>query len=193
MKQLMKPLCILLTLCFICVNADAQSYLKKYNSDVTCGLMGGTLNYGEEYHQFTFGFDIAICGIYLDIGINPRSHDNDSKNGKIGTSDDEYNFFIHAGYQIPLGKYLKVTPIIGYYYHSLGESYTETYQTIDRTTGEVKTYVRNKYEGDERHKDFDYGIQAQINIPISKSIWLGPQGIYTKNIWTVGLAAVIPF
>lgn len=193
MKQLLKTFYVLLALCFMCVSVQAQSYLKKYNSDITIGLMGGNVNYGKEYHQFTFGFDMSICGFYFDIGGNPRSHDNDSKNGKFGSSDDEYNFFIHAGYQIPLGKVLKVAPIIGYYYHSLGESHTETYQTIDRNTGEVKTYVRNKYEGDERHKDFDYGVQVQLNLPISKSFWLAPQVIYTKNMWTVGLAAVIPF
>lgn len=169
------------------VHAGAQSYLKKYNSDVTLGLMGGSLDYREEFKQFTFGFNLAICGLYFDFGCNPKSHTDDWKQGKVGAWKDGYNVFVHAGYQVPLGRYLKVTPIIGYYYHSIGVSQTETYIATDGTIR-----VRNSYEGDERYKGFDYGAQAQINIPISKSVWLCPQGMYTKNIWTVGLGLVIP-
>ena len=172
---------------FIVPSAQAQSYLKKYNEDFMIGFQYATVDYSEDVNKWGMAIDISLMGVYLDIGGTPKSHDDEWKSGKTGEWEDEYTFFIHAGYQFPIYKYFKITPLIGYYYHSIGTNKTVLkYRTTD---GSV--YVTNDYKGSERLKGFNYGLQGQLNIPIGKATDLAVIGTYTKNIWMVGLGIVI--
>lgn len=184
-----KYLFIIMSFCSFSVAANAQSYLKKYNNDVMFGIHYGTIDYKKsDFKVSGAGIELAILGVYADFDIVPKKDvKQEVMYGFYDEWEDEYAFSFHAGYQFPIAKILKITPVVGYYYHSVGTS--KSLIGFRKSDGSI--VVDNSYKGAERSKGFEFGAQAQLNIPIGKSTDLALTGFYSKNIWRAGIGIVL--
>ena len=178
MANIMKKIicAILFVLISICTNA--QSFFER-NKNVSLGIQFGAV---DQHNHTEMGFQTLMVnttcyGVYLDVGGWPRSHGDDVR---IDEWDDEYCFAFHLGYQLPVLKWLKITPIAGYYKHESG--YT------DGSHWKVVNYgISNKFVAQDKLNGFDYGCNIQIDIK-QFSIF----GTITKNMWYAGIGFNIP-
>lgn len=169
---------------FICLFAliplyiNAQTIFER-NKNVSVGIQFGAVdqhNYTKMGFQ-TFMVNATCYGVYLDIGGWPRSHKEDVR---IDKWDDECCFAFHLGYQFPVLKQLKITPIMGYYKHQ--SEYTDgNYWKIDNYGIDNKFVVQDKLNG------FDYGCNIQTDIKRFSIL-----GTLTKNMWYVGVGFNMP-
>lgn len=122
------------------------------------GIIGGVAGVQDDLaigKRGLFGVNMTAAGIYLDALINLGKSSYDYETG------DESGvtvFSFHGGYQIPISRYIRIIPVIGYGKVSEGTSSgTEWYVDYDYD-------VHHKYYENYGEKWFDYGATAVINI-----------------------------
>lgn len=177
-----KFLLTLVFLCTLCCNTYSQSLLY-YNNTVEVGVHFGyetrTSNYwGYNINSPVITASIAAYGIYIDFGGWGPSHRNDYR---FDDWDDESILFGHIGYQIPLSRFIKITPMIGYYNHKIG--WTDGYDWYYDYDG----YKTNRFVTEYEWDSFDVGGQVQLSIPCSDIVNFNVMGTITNNLWYGGI------
>ena len=155
------------------ININGQTFFER-NKNVSIGIQFGAV---DQHNHTDMGFqtlmvNVSCYGAYLDIGGWPRKHGSDTR---VDKWDDESCFAVHIGYQLPIFKWLKITPLAGYYNHKTG--YTNGYNWNVTSSG-----INNEFVVNKQLNGFDYGGNIQIDIK-RFSIF----GTFTKNMWYAGI------
>lgn len=151
MRQLLFFFLIALSL-----NAKAQ-YSETFsfcNKSYSIGFLGGAVTFPSDNYVM-LGFNTTIYGVYFDFGGFPRLNGEATSN--TGVHDDKYSLSTHIGYQIPITKWLRIIPMIGYSMKS--EGYSDTGHGSLHPGGMTTDY----YETGSSN-GFDYGGQLVIGI-----------------------------
>ena len=164
----MKRLFAIIALITLSVGASAQTgsgvslskEIKLFDFQLNTKRFEAGLNIGQvasfsEYARFTLGANVLIGGVYVDF----MSADPEHKYGP--SSDTKWNdhmaFCINAGYQIPVLKWLRVMPLIGYAQTNDGiTDASKTYWDYDEDSA-VSTYHPYKVTPGSRLHYFNYG------------------------------------
>lgn len=139
------------------INISAKNLFpfKEINRKWNIGLMGGYVGYGRDLSNGAVGFNLNIKGFYVDFMGWPSSHENDM--GVDKWADKKCNI-AHIGYQIPIVKHFRFTPIMGYAKVSNGTTDGSDYEISNSGT------VHNKYSEKNNVSGFDFGGVTTINI-----------------------------
>ena len=169
----MKRLFAIIALITLSVGASAQTgsgvslskEIKLFDFQLNTKRFEAGLNIGQvasfsEYARFTLGANVLIGGVYVDF----MSADPEHKYSFY--SDTKWNdhsaFCINAGYQIPVLKWLRVMPLIGYAQTNDGiTDASETYWDYDEDGGS-STYHPYKVTPGSRLHYFNYGAGLSI-------------------------------
>ena len=169
----MKRLFAIIALITLSVGANAQAgsgvslskEIKLFDFQLNTKRFEAGLNIGQvasfsEYARFTLGANVLIGGVYVDF----MSADPEHKYGP--SSDTKWNdhmaFCINAGYQIPVLKWLRVMPLIGYAQTNDGiTDASETYWDYDEDGGS-STYHPYKVTPGSRLHYLNYGAGLSI-------------------------------
>ena len=176
----MKKILILFIAVFaLCSSSSYSQNMFEYNKTIEFGIHFGAVDQHNGAHMGfqTLMANVAIYGVYLDVGGWAPAHGRDVN---VGKWDDEKCFAFHGGYQIPIARWLKITPMIGYYNHQYGHTNGWDW-TVDNHG------IKNKFNASWKSVGFDYGGQIQFNIKCSDNINFNIMGTLTKNMWYGGL------
>ena len=180
---MMKKLIVLATLLSFTVCANAQMF--DFSSNVhryEVGFNLGQMATGTPYARMGFGVNALAWGFYLDFNKVPAQHKFDGKFSDRMWEDDE-SFSINAGYQIPVLRWLRIMPVIGY--GQTNEGLTDA-STINVETGENSSTVYHTYTVDpaSRVDYFNYGGGISIQ-PLK---WFSVNFVYTRFAYYGGIA-----
>lgn len=125
---------------------------KKWNISINGG-------YNHSAKVGLYGFGLTIKGFHVTIGGTGSTHENDVN---VGKWKEKSSAIIHAGYQIPITKVIRIIPVIGT--SGAGEEITDGYDYNISHNGTIhnKTYNDIKYK-------FDFGAHLVLN-PYKKLI-----------------------
>ena len=124
-----------------------ESVFKAANSHKwNMGLVGGAIGIGTKT-MYGVGFNLTICGFYADMLFHPSAHSSDVE---VDEWEDEQGFSAHIGYQVPVCRWLRVIPVVGYCDVSEGTTDGSNYSI---SGGEI----HNSYVADWRESGFDFG------------------------------------
>lgn len=153
----MKKILLLMMVIIPVVGVSANNLFpfKEINKKWNIGIIGGYVGYGRDMSNGAVGLSLTIKGFYADFMGWPSSHENDM--GVDKWPDKKCNT-VHLGYQIPIVKRLRITPVIGYAKVSYGTTDGSDYEFSNSGT------VHNKYYEKENISGFDFGGIATINI-----------------------------
>lgn len=140
--------------------AVLSNEIKLFEFPLNATRIEAGFNFGQvasfsDYARFTFGANVMIAGVYLDF----MSADPQHKYGPTSDTkwDDNRAFCINAGYQIPILKWLRVMPLVGYAQTNDGiTDASETYWDYDEDGGS-STYHPYKVTPGSRLHYFNYG------------------------------------
>ena len=138
----MKRLIISLVLLSATVCAHAQFF--DFSSNVhryEMGLNFGQMAFNTQYARFGMGMNLLAWGVYLDFNKTDAQHKYDGKFSDTQWNDDEF-FNISLGYQIPILRWFRVMPLVGY--AQTNEGITDA-STINIKTGEESSSVYHTY------------------------------------------------
>ena len=112
MKKIILALAILASAIF----ANAQTRLFDFESNegrIEAGFNIGQVGSFTKYADIGFGINVLFYGVYLDVMRQEPAH---KYNDTISDTkwDDHSVFSINLGYQIPILKWLRVMPLLGY-------------------------------------------------------------------------------
>ena len=145
---------LIVLLAFIGNNANAQVLNLNNNKDrLTIGFQLGEVGWNTTYHGFGWGVGVSLFGVYLDCLISGPQHKFD-KHVNSTKWDDDAEFAINAGYQIPITSWLRVAPIVGYCQTSYGKTDASTVN-VEVTDHHGRIY--HDYHATERFHYFNYG------------------------------------
>jgi len=164
----MKRALVILILAAFAINAGAQSggggefgtevTLLKFNlnaSRLEGGLNVGMVGTFTPYQRFGMGANVLVSGFYLDFIAAEPQHKFDNS-----VSDTQWNdnvaFCINAGYQIPILKWLRIMPLVGY--GQTNEGVTDgTSLSVSSDEDGVTWYHNYKVTPGSRTHYFNYG------------------------------------
>jgi hypothetical protein len=160
-KSIMKSI-VLSFLVIFSATLNAQCIFKgentfKFNKSVEIGIHGGAVDFKGNSEFGSYGailFHVAIFGVYADIGGLGAMN---SSNVKLNKWMDHKSSAWHIGYQIPITKWLTITPIYGSYKHEYGVT-----DGSDYTVG--YSGIRNSFRSLKENSDKDYGTQISFKI-----------------------------
>lgn len=176
-------LCLMLPL-----SLDAQSYLKRLftgmHSSGGLGINVGVVGRSQGFNEITPAISIFGWGVYLDCGLSQPAHQDDTRWDVWETSKSD---LFHIGYQMPIAKWLMITPLVGYAY--VEEGYTNGYSKRFTKDGGVK----NDFCPLRRVSGFDYGCQVSFPIRVDNEslIDIVIMGTYTKFCWYGGVGIIV--
>ncbi len=125
---------------------------KKWNISINGG-------YNHSAEVMVYGFGLTIKGFHVTIGGTGSTHEDDVR---VGKWEEKSSVIIHAGYQIPITKAIRIIPVIGT--SGAGEVLTNGYDYKISNNGTI----HNKTHNDIKYK-FDYGAHLVLN-PYKKLI-----------------------
>ena len=138
----MKRLIISLALLSVTVCAHAQIFDFSSNKNrYEVGLNVGQMAFNTQYARFGMGMNALAWGVYLDFNMTAAQHKFDRKFSDTQWNDDEF-FNISLGYQIPILRWIRVMPLVGY--AQTNEGITDA-STINIKTGEESSSVYHTY------------------------------------------------
>ena len=181
----MKKLIFTLMMLFVVCTASHSQINLYYNNSVEIGFQFGSVDaYGSHHLSFPVAMASFACyGVYADIGGWGPNHRDDWRGYEW---DDEKCFAFHVGYQLPFGKYFKITPLVGYYNHQIGWTDGNDYY-YDPWYDEYHNRFITEYE----YKGFDFGSQVQVSFPVGTYTKLNIMGTFTNNMAYGGLGISI--
>lgn len=87
--------------------------LNQNTNRAFLGAQLGQAGTNTEYHGIGFGVSLSVFGVYADFLWSTPQYTND--NHLINELWDDYSAYtINLGYQIPIFRWLRIAPIIGY-------------------------------------------------------------------------------
>ena len=89
----------------------SSSTFEYANKSFDMGIIGGVIGVQDDYSYGALGFNMTLYGIYADFMGWPKAHEDDVR---VDKWHDKSSIAYHVGYQIPLMKYLRIIPIVGY-------------------------------------------------------------------------------
>ena len=162
----MKRLITIITLFSLALSANAQAMYAEVGKEwklfdfqlnaqrLEFGVNAGQAGSFSPYADFAMGANLLVNGIYVDFLASDPDHKYSA------SSDTKWNdhvaFCINAGYQIPILKWLRIMPVIGY--AQTNDGITDA----SRTIWEIDEYSSNTYhpykvtKGSRSHY-FNYG------------------------------------
>lgn len=160
---------------FIAFSANAETYKDIFNyanKRTNINFLFGCNGYNTDIALQEFGMSFTTHGIYADLLLWPRKHGSDVR---VDKWDDDECLTFHVGYQIPIQKWVRITPIVGYTYNACGT--TDGYNYSCGNNG-----INNKFNADYEYKEFDYGAVLTFNIN-----HVNVSATLTNYNWYVGL------
>ena len=162
----MKRLITIIFLLSLAIGANAQAVYaevgkeyKLFDFQLNAKRLEFGVNFGQAgsfspYADFAMGANLLVNGIYVDFLASDPEHKY------ARTSDTKWNdhvvFCINAGYQIPILKWLRIMPVIGY--AQTNDGITDASRTIwDVDEYSSNTYHPYKVTKGSRSHYFNYG------------------------------------
>ena len=180
---MMKKLIVLATFLSLTICANAQMFDFSNNANrYEVGFNFGQMATGTPYTRLGFGGNALIWGFYLDFNKVTAQHKFDGKFSEKKWEDDE-SFSLHAGYQIPVFRWLRIMPVAGYAQTNKGLTDAST---INVDSGEYSSSVYHTYTvtpGTRVHY-FDYGGGISIQ-PLK---WFSINFVYTRFAYYGGIS-----
>ena len=170
----MKNILSILFLLSLSVGASAQSFAENFKSENrhwNIGIHFGGIGQTENLGLPTLMMNITVYGFYFDVGGWPRRHGNDVR---VDKWDDDEAFMLHAGYQIPITKWLRFVPMFGYAHDATGTTDGANWHTTNNG-------INNKFNADDSFSKFDYGVATIFNIN-----HINIQATVTRYSWYIG-------
>ncbi len=129
---------------------DFSMNLKRLEFGINAGQAGSFSNYAD----FALGANLLVDGFYLDFLTSEAQHRYSR------TSDTKWNdtvaWCINAGYQIPIFKWLRIMPVIGY--AQTNDGITDASKTIyDWSDESLDVYHPYKVTPGSRKHYLNYG------------------------------------
>ena len=173
MKRIM--LTIILSLTAVAA-ANAQYFdlsLNKGRYEVGINLSQVATN--TQYSRLTLGGSLMAWGVYMGITTALPQHRYDNTVSDTKWNDDKV-FLIHAGYQLPVLKWLRIMPLVGYM--QTNEGITDASKLNAEADDDTTVTLYHPYKvtpGSRIHYlDFGGGISVQ---PLK---WFSINLIYTR-------------
>ncbi len=135
---------------YIPTSAKGVFPFSEVNSKWNISINGG---YNHNVKLGVYGLGLTIKGYHLTIGGTGGTHENDVK---VDKWKEKSTCVIHAGYQIPITKSLRIIPVVGM--AGAGEIITDG---ADWDISQDGT-INNKETQDMVYK-FDYGAHLVYN------------------------------
>ena len=162
----MKRLITIITLFSLALGANAQAMYAEVGKEwklfdfqlnaqrLEFGVNAGQAGSFSPYADFAMGAGLLVNGIYVDFLTS------DPRHKYAPTSDTKWNdhvaFCINAGYQIPILKWLRIMPVVGY--AQTNDGITDASVTIwDVDEYSSNTYHPYKVTKGSRSHYFNYG------------------------------------
>lgn len=163
---------VLFFLAFISFALRASTFFpfNEVNHKWNISINGG---YAPNGKAFVFGWGVTIRGFHFMIGGTGSTHENDID---VGNWSEKASFMFRVGYQIPIVRAIRITPIIGM--TGVGEATTDGYDyTVDNG------YIQNEVSTDLKYK-FDYGGSLTfshrkliVNLAVTRYTLIGGIGL----------------
>lgn len=172
-----KFLCLLFVLIVGTNGIKAQSFketFKSENKHIGFGVHFGAIGQTEDLGLQVLMANLTVYGFYFDIGGWPRSHGDDVR---VEEWDDDEAFMFHVGYQLPVTKWLRFVPMVGYAHDATGTTNGHHWTTSNNG-------INNKFEVDDKFSKFDYGLGTVFNMK-----HFNIQGTVTRYSWYIGFGA----
>lgn len=175
----MKKLTLLVAmLSLFSFSAKAQMFdFSNNKEDFTVGLNLGVVGYhfdgqiDKTYADFGYGISVSILGIYLDFMYQSPEHKWGNKIMPI-EYNDHTALTINVGYKIPVTKWLRLTPLIGYSNVTTGITDCSTVNV------EYESHaIYHDYDVEEIYPHFNYGVGLSLK-PIK---WIEIGGVCTAH------------
>lgn len=182
-SKMMKKLIVFATLLSLTICAHAQMFDFSSNAQrYEAGFNLGQMATGTPYARLGFGVNALVWGFYADFNKVTAQHKFDGKFSDKLWEDDE-SFSLHAGYQIPVFRWLRIMPVVGY--AQTNQGLTDA-STINVETGENSSSVYHTYTvtPGSRVDYFDYGGGISIQ-PLK---WFSINFVYTRFAYYGGIA-----
>ena len=173
-------LCSIMLCVMACLVCSAQSYKEVFaegRKTLSFGLHFGAIGQAQDLGLQIIVGSVTFYNVYVDFGGWPQAHGSDVR---IDKWDEDRAYLFHAGYQVPITRWLKVTPMIGYACDETGYTDGSDWRVTD-------SGIHNKFHADKEVKGFDYGGQVTFAIPVGKRTDLHLMGTYTKYCWYGGI------
>ena len=143
-----------------CLVCSAQSYKEVFaegRKKLSFGLHFGAIGQAQDLGLQIIVGSVTFYNVYVDFGGWPQAHGSDVR---IDKWDEDRAYLFHAGYQVPVTRWLKVTPMIGYACDETGYTDGSDWRVTD-------SGIHNKFHADKEVKGFDYGGQVTFAIPVA--------------------------
>lgn len=174
---------ILAFLCsFTFLLSNAENYITNYNRDMSANIHVG---YASDFGHSTAIIlgSLSVYGIYLDFGGKSPAHKHSTE---VKKWEDETSCTVfHIGYQIPVYRNVKITPLFGSYKFQVGE--------VDGWDWSVSDHgINNHFEPEATKHKFDFGTQISLVYPVGT--WgFNFTGTLTSNTWYIGIGGIAYF
>ena len=157
----MKRLLIIAALVAVAFSANAQVFdFSSNNNRYEIGVSIGQAGSFTQYANFAMGLSATIWGGYIDFIKSDAQHKYDNHLSDTTWNDSEA-FSINLGYQIPILKWLRVMPLLGY--SQTNEGITDG-STINISSSEGSGTMYHDYDvtpGSRKHY-VNYGVGLSV-------------------------------
>ena len=156
-----KSLILIAVLAMMTFSAKAQWLDFTNNVRASIGLNFGCVGYQLDSHGLNRGFAdfgmgacLSIGGVYVDFIYQSPEH---RFSNEVGVPDwnDHTALTINAGYQVPLLKWLFVTPLVGYSNETTGITRANNIHAENSS-------IVHKYERQHIYHHFNYGVGVMV-------------------------------
>ena len=177
MKNMKKALSLLFFMVMLNTSVCAQTIFKtkevwKFNKAIEFGFQGTQIGRSSDgFSEWGMGIDITCYGFNLDYSFLINTHESDVR---IDKWDDKRGWALHAGYQIPISKVVRIIPQIGYYRGQYGVTDGSNWKLTN-------SGIQNHFYSKERFSSFDYGAKIVIN-PAKYFVLFGQVTAHTFGI-----------
>lgn len=179
----MKRVLLTVVLAAISLGASAQVFDFSLNSPrFELGLNLGQAEPFSSYKDFGMGVSLLAWGVYADMFIANAQHKYDHHVSDTQWNDTEA-VSVNLGYQVPVVKWLRIMPLVGY--SQTNDGITDG-STINFSSSDSGTTFSHDYivtPGSRRHY-FNYGGGLSIQ-PLK---WFSINAIVTRHAIYGGIA-----
>lgn len=142
-------------------SAKAQWFDFANNEErLTIGFNIGAAGYGTDYQDVGFGTSLSFYGVYIDFLLSGPDHKYDNHVNNTLWQDD-VAWSINVGYQIPILRWLRIAPIIGYSQENYGVTDAST---VNIEVSENSGSMYHDYYPMERFHSFNYGGALYVQL-----------------------------
>ena len=169
-----------------CLPGCAKSYGEVFSEakkSLSFGVHFGAIGQAQDLGLQILVGSVTFYNVYVDFGGWPQAHGSDVR---VRQWDEDRAYLFHAGYQVPITSWLRITPMVGYACDETGVTDGSNWSVTD-------SGIHNKFYADKAVKGFDYGGQVMFSIPVGKKTSFQLMGTYTRFCWYGGLGLGVRF